>query len=176
MQTSPGAANAPGPRRSARSSIGSLFSSEGNLDARFRRAREIFLVFSGVFGTVIGFYFGAGESRLRLGVDATLDAEKAVLAAFATGGTPPYKIDVTYGPKSEAKSATSSSGWATFAFDRTKDLVVPLRVIAIDSRGERGEKAVPTDAAMLRDRGWPVAAGGVPAPPADPPAKPLPPP
>lgn len=43
--------------------IGSLFSSEGSFEDRFRHSREIFLVFSGIFGTVIGFYFGAGDSK-----------------------------------------------------------------------------------------------------------------
>src|SRR5262245_914612 len=43
--------------------LGSLFSAEGSVEDRFRRAREVFLVFSGIFGTVVGFYFGAGESK-----------------------------------------------------------------------------------------------------------------
>ena len=40
--------------------IGSLFSSDAPFEDRFKHAREVFLVFSGIFGTVIGFYFGAG--------------------------------------------------------------------------------------------------------------------
>ena len=45
--------------------FGALFSSEGGqeLTDRFRHAREIFLVFSGIFGTVVGFYFGAGDTH-----------------------------------------------------------------------------------------------------------------
>lgn len=78
--------------------IGSLFSSEGLFEDRYRHAREIFLVFSGIFGTVIGFYFGAGETKgPQLGIDAML--EDATVVAYATGGTPPYKITVTYGTK-----------------------------------------------------------------------------
>ncbi len=67
--------------------LGSLFSSEGTFEDRFRHAREIFLVFSGVFGTVIGFYFGAGDNKDgALGVDATL--QDTTIVAYATGGSP----------------------------------------------------------------------------------------
>lgn len=38
--------------------LGSLFSEEP-LEIRFRHAREIFLVFSGIFATLTGFYFGS---------------------------------------------------------------------------------------------------------------------
>jgi hypothetical protein len=53
-----------------------------------RIAREIFLVFSGIFGTVMGFYFGAGDSKgPQVNVAATL--EDATVVAYATGGTLP---------------------------------------------------------------------------------------
>ena len=74
--------------------FGSLFSSEGTFEERFRHAREIFLVFSGVFGTVLGFYFGAGEGKnASMAVSAT--RQETTVVAYVSGGTPPYKITAT---------------------------------------------------------------------------------
>jgi hypothetical protein len=39
----------------------SLFAPDDDLGKRFAHAREIFLIFSGIFGTIIGFYFGAAD-------------------------------------------------------------------------------------------------------------------
>ncbi len=122
--------------------LGSLFSSEGTLDERFRRAREIFLVFSGVFGTVIGFYFGAGESKTGLGLHARLDPERPVVTAYASGGTPPYAFTVSYGPEATTESLSSADGWATFTLAGEVDGLIPLTVAASDTRGERGEVVV----------------------------------
>jgi hypothetical protein len=133
--------------------LGSLFSSEGTFQERFRHAREIFLVFSGVFGTVIGFYFGAGDNKeASLGVDATL--QDATVVAFATGGTPPYKITITYGPKDLAKTEESKNGWARFTFDKTKDYILPLKVTAADSKSRQGTSGVSLLKDDLKSQGW----------------------
>lgn len=133
--------------------LGSLFSSEGTFQERFRHAREIFLVFSGVFGTVIGFYFGAGDNKdATLGVDATL--QEATVVAYATGGTPPYKITITYGPKDAAKTEESKNGWARFSLDKTKDHILPLKVTASDSRSKQGASSVQLLKDDLTKEGW----------------------
>jgi hypothetical protein len=41
----------------------SLFAPDDDLGKRFAGAREIFLIFSGIFGTIIGFYFGAADEQ-----------------------------------------------------------------------------------------------------------------
>lgn len=43
--------------------VSALYSNDadGELQKKFRHAREIFLVFAGIFGTIIGFYFGAAD-------------------------------------------------------------------------------------------------------------------
>ena len=133
--------------------LGALFSSEGSFDERFRRAREIFLVFSGIFGTVLGFYFGAGESQgPQLSVAGML--EDTTVIAYATGGTPPYKVTVTYAPQQRTKTEDTKTGWASFSFDKKTDNIVPLIVSATDSKGQQGSTTVEVDVAELKKAGW----------------------
>jgi len=113
--------------------VASLFSAEGSFDERFRRAREVFLVFSGIFGTVFGFYFGAGESKQQLIFDAIRNNN--TVTAYASGGTPPYKV--TKGQ--ETKDA--KDGFASFDIkpeEKDKDIVVS----AVDSKGLPGKKTL----------------------------------
>jgi len=133
--------------------IGSLFSSEGTYEDRFRHSREVFLVFSGIFGTVLGFYFGAGDSKLpQLGVDATL--ADTTLVAYAAGGLPPYKITVTYGPKARTKTEEGKLGWVKFPFDKSKDNILPLKLSAFDSKGLQGSLTLDLDKDDLKKSGW----------------------
>jgi hypothetical protein len=57
--------------------------SDERMQTRFRYSREVFLVFSGVFSTVIGFYFGAGTDGAA--TDPPVLAE-AVIARDGTAG------------------------------------------------------------------------------------------
>jgi len=133
--------------------LGSLFSSEGTFEERFRHAREIFLVFSGIFGTVIGFYFGAGESKVAvLGLDGTL--QDSTLVTYATGGTPPYKVTVTYGPKGLTKTEDTKTGWAKFEFAKKTDNIVPLKISASDSKSVQGSKSLDLNKDDLKKDGW----------------------
>jgi hypothetical protein len=133
--------------------LGSLFSSDGTFQERFRYAREIFLVFSGIFGTVIGFYFGADDTRGgTLGVDATL--QDTTLVAYATGGTTPYRIIVTYGPKAATKMEDSKTGLAHFTLDKTTDNIFPLKVSASDSKNIQGSNSIQLDKDELKSEGW----------------------
>lgn len=82
-----------------------LFSNEGKFEERFRMAREIFLVFSGVFATVVGFHFGQANdapppNSLSLGIETSQDAGK--LNLLVQGGTPPYEVRSS----GDAKEAT----------------------------------------------------------------------
>ena len=133
--------------------IGSLFSSEGSFEDRFRHSREIFLVFSGIFGTVIGFYFGAGDSKIpQLGIDAIL--QDTTVVAYATGGTPPYRITVAYGSKSRTKTEETKTGWARFPFDKKTDNIVPLKVSVADSKNLQGSVVPELNKDDLKKDGW----------------------
>ena len=105
---------------------------------RFRPAREIFLVFSGIFGTIIGFYFGAGvDSAAPL--DVTVKREKAVLIAKVTGGSSPYQV--IFEPKEgESKSSRAESGLATFDVDAASK--VEGEMLVTDGRGGQVRKKV----------------------------------
>jgi hypothetical protein len=133
--------------------LGALFSAEGTFDERFRRAREIFLVFSGIFGTVLGFYFGAGESRApQLGVAAM--RSDATIVAFVTGGTSPYKVTVTYGPNKRTKLAETKDGMTSFSFDKATDNIVPSVISVTDSKGLQGTTTVDLNQDDLKKEGW----------------------
>ena len=60
------------------------------LQERFRLGREIFLVFSGIFGTIIGFYFGAEDDDRQGGAPTVTIAfaDGRVNAAVADGSEP----------------------------------------------------------------------------------------
>jgi len=155
--------------------IGSLFSSEGTFEDRFRHSREIFLVFSGIFGTVIGFYFGAGDSRApQLGIDAIL--QDTTVVAYATGGTPPYKITVAYGSKGRTKTEETKTGWARFAFDKKTDNIIHLKVSAIDNKNLQGIFALELSKDELKKAGWTLSdemsTAGPPKPDANAPPQP----
>jgi len=133
--------------------IGSLFSSDGTFEERFRHAREIFLVFSGVFGTVIGFYFGAGEGKAP-GLMVSGDLQDSAVVAYATGGSPPYKVTLTYGPKRLTKTEETKTGWVRFQLDKEKDNIVQTQLSATDSKAAQTSAQVPLEAAALKAAGW----------------------
>ncbi|HEU5135380.1 MAG TPA: hypothetical protein VFU13_09585 [Steroidobacteraceae bacterium] len=109
-----------------------------NFSQRFRPAREIFLVFSGIFGTIIGFYFGAGDaSSPQLAVSA--QREQAQLVAHITGGMQPYQVDFT--PEDgKTESKTSRDGWARFGIAATEQ--VEGELLITDSRGGQLRESV----------------------------------
>jgi len=134
--------------------IGSLFSSEGTLQERFRLAREIFLVFSGVFGTVMGFYFGASDTKsASFGLDATL--QDATVVAYATGGTAPYKMSLSYGKGTCTITRESPDGWARFNLDKKTDNISDGKILAIDGKGMQAsfDQKVKADELKKTD-GW----------------------
>jgi hypothetical protein len=74
--------------------VRSLFSSEPaeHYERRFRLAREVFLVFAGIFGTIIGFYFGAADGESERSVSLDVEWAEGVLTARTEGGS-----DLFYG-------------------------------------------------------------------------------
>lgn len=137
--------------------FGAIFSSEGTFDERFRHAKEIFLFFSGVFGTVIGFYFGAGDGRsATLIVSGTL--QESMVVAHVSGGSPPYRVTLLYGPKSSTKTEESKDGWVRFQMDKEKDYILPSLVVVTDSKGLQGSTSVPLDADQLKAAKWKLPA------------------
>ncbi len=133
--------------------FGALFSSDGTFEERFRHAREIFLVFSGIFGTIMGFYFGAGETR-GSGLALSATVQEATVVAYVSGGTPPYKVTITYGPKNVTKSEETKDGWARFALNKETDNIATLQVNASDSKNVQGSASIPQDKEALTAQKW----------------------
>jgi hypothetical protein len=82
-------------------------------DKQFQRGKEVLSLLLGVFGTILGYYFGSIHSSvstttLRIsGVEAvphTSPPEGSVTAkALAAGGTPPYRYTISF-TESDRKS------------------------------------------------------------------------
>ena len=69
----------------------SLFAPDDDLGKRFAHAREIFLIFSGIFGTIIGFYFGAADEDTSTPPSLSEPAyENGRISVEVRGGVAPF--------------------------------------------------------------------------------------
>lgn len=122
-----------------------LFSSEGKFDERFRMAREIFLVFSGVFATIVGFHFGKQDNPNPDDTAAALQLEvkrgdkPGELSLSVLGGTPPYTVET----KGSNINSISKVGQSPFSIgivrqEPTKPFSVSFSVVdkSIKNKGE----------------------------------------
>jgi hypothetical protein len=112
--------------------------------ARFRMAREIFLVFSGIFGTIIGFYFGAADDVP--GGAPTVEiafADGRVTAAVAEGAEPFMGIFTPDG----ASGGTVMEADGRLLSYTVADGACPAgaAIVVIDGRGRRAEGNVSCD-------------------------------
>lgn len=92
-------------------------------DARFDKAKEIFSLLIGIFGTIIGFYFGSIKAEEETGgttdmtvasplVPDTVAAGQPVsIISNASGGSPPYLYSVGFGPAARGGFVKRSQGW-----------------------------------------------------------------
>jgi hypothetical protein len=125
---------------------------EGSLDERFRRSREIFLLFAGMFSTIVGFYF-ASAANPYLGapllVAETFDMRKAELQVAVAGGKAPYTVEVEYGEKTEKGEVNKKSpesldapGTVKFSFARESEWPVPMTIKVKDSENSKAVRPV----------------------------------
>lgn len=91
-------------------------------DARFDKAKEIFALLIGIFGTIIGFYFGSIKAEEDAeGTDMTVASplvpdtvaagQPVSVISNASGGSPPYLYSVGFGPTADAGFVKRSEGW-----------------------------------------------------------------
>jgi hypothetical protein len=67
----------------------------GDVSQRFRYSREVFLMLSGIFSTVVGFYFAqTGSSSNTIEMVAVASPTKDGAELSILGGTPPYTIEI----------------------------------------------------------------------------------
>lgn len=131
-------------------------------DIRFDRAKDVLSLLLGVFGTIVGFYFGA-EATQRGRADAqqlqvsTLDLAPQPVAPTGTlmvravvrGGVPPYRFAVGRGeekPRGREFEFPGEGGWIV----KQVQLEAPvpehgqyIRLIVQDFSGNRAEQGAP---------------------------------
>jgi len=94
-------------------------------DPTFERGKEILALLLGVFGTIVGFYFGSEahaseEEAIRLSqplLSATSVApgDSIEITAFVSGGTPPWSYGIAFGTADMVEYAADvrGTGWIT---------------------------------------------------------------
>lgn len=137
--------------------IRALFSSEGDeaFQNRFRHAREIFLVFAGIFGTIIGFYFGAADD------DAPSDVPSVEVSA-ASGRKIELTVEKGHAPFSATLTLPNNGGSVQMSGEsRSLSTILTAEqcpaeatLVLFDARGRRAEDKIEQDRAALRRLGW----------------------
>ncbi|HEX9947204.1 MAG TPA: hypothetical protein VGA98_06655 [Allosphingosinicella sp.] len=145
--------------------IRALFSSEGDeaFQNRFRHAREIFLVFAGIFGTIIGFYFGAADKDSAAdipSVEVTAAAGRRI-EATVEGGHAPFTATLTL-PNNGGSVPMSGEGRSLSTILTAAQCPAEATLVLFDARSRRSEDKIDLDAAALQRLGWdcPVSPGG----------------
>jgi hypothetical protein len=128
-------------------------------ERRFERGKEILSLLLGVFGTIVGFYFGSevaakGQTEetivriapLKLSAGPGASGADFILTTYISGGKAPYKYGIGF-DKDEIKAETpvEANGWIT------KTLAAPkataeralVRVVVEDADGHSTETSAP---------------------------------
>lgn len=101
---------------------------------RFRRAREIFTVLTGILGTIVGFYFGSATSDSK-GLVVTgakiVDVGGGAVVAQVEGGTPPYHYRIGFSEKAlpAIERDLASPGWVFETFAARSGVVAFITVV-----------------------------------------------
>jgi hypothetical protein len=123
-----------------------------NIEKRFEQGKDILALLLGVFGTIVGFYFGSelaqssASERGQLAVTTPLvspamatTGQTVTVTVAVRGGTPPYQFGLGTGEtKPVPVEAVRSDGWATgfLQVPASTEQSVVLTVIVIDADGE----------------------------------------
>jgi hypothetical protein len=107
----------------------------------FAKGKEVLTVLIGVFGTILGFYFGTAGGAQKIDVAEIRiieDAKPVQLMTHVTGGTPPYRYSITFSDKNFPASASvtdllSKDGWIIEKLD-TVPTTGSITVDVSDSR------------------------------------------
>jgi hypothetical protein len=129
-------------------------------ERRFERGKEILSLLLGVFGTIVGFYFGSEVAAkgqpsetilqvapLRLSTASIISGAELTITTYVSGGKAPYKYGVGF-DKAEVKAEmpVDPSGWITktlAAPEVTNDGAALVRLLVEDADGHSTEATAP---------------------------------
>lgn len=138
--------------------VGEYGSNDQEAAERFRRAREVFTVLTGILGTIVGFYFGSAEKgapELLVTGARIVDVGGGAVVAQVENGTPPYEYRIAFSdpklPPIERKLGTP--GWLFEPFEASPGVTAVITV----TDGKRKE-------AVANAEGLPEAIAKAPPP------------
>jgi hypothetical protein len=129
-------------------------------ERRFERGKEILSLLLGVFGTIVGFYFGSevaakGQTEetivkvapLRLSAASVASGADFSLTTYVSGGKAPYKYGIGF-DKDDIKPETpvDPNGWITKTLAAPKitaDRAAVVRVVVEDADGHSSQTSAP---------------------------------
>jgi hypothetical protein len=125
-------------------------------ERRFERGKEILSLLLGVFGAIVGFYFGSEVSNknavqeqllrvipIRLNVSTVAPKSQFILTSYVSGGQAPYRYGIALGSSSpEATEQVESNGWITAtvsAPDAPSTQKLPVKLVVKDGDGHEAQ-------------------------------------
>lgn len=110
-------------------------------DWQIVRAREVLTVLIGVFGTILGFYFGAADHDSKKVDVAEIKLVDKQLTTHAAGGTSPYRYSITSSENAfkPIKHQISTDGWIIHQLEAAPRFG-KITVDVIDSRDLKGSR------------------------------------
>jgi hypothetical protein len=140
--------------------VSALTSTESDAhEKRFQRGKEILSLLLGVFGTIVGFYFGSEVTQkaagavglqlapIHLNVRTVASEGQLTVETYVSGGRPPYKYGVAVGTGLVEPSETVEyTGWIqkTVAVPKMpSEQDVPVHVVVIDADSNKADQSAP---------------------------------
>ncbi len=119
---------------------------------QFQRGKEILSLLLGVFGTIVGYYFGSTPSTaahdfrlsaVHIGAPTANAPDQVAIEAVASGGTPPYVYGVGIGKTPiEADKPVRDDGWIADQLKAQSPGPVQVRIVVQDATGNILQKTV----------------------------------
>ncbi len=104
------------------------------LKERFSYSKDVLATLVGILGTILGFYFGSGETvaNTLMLADVRVEGDKAV--AHVAGGVPPYRYSISFGNVDSKSIKISPDGWIVESLPGVADRGEKIKIVVIDSK------------------------------------------
>ena len=119
---------------------------------QFQRGKEILSLLLGVFGTIVGYYFGSTPSNaahdfrlsaVHVAAPTANAPDQVAIQAVASGGTPPYVYGVGIGKTPlEADKPVRDDGWIEDQLKAQSSGPIQVRIVVQDATGSILQKTV----------------------------------